>query len=148
MTPSIDTYLQELARALGQDLAPQQASAFAQGTLLRHAALVAMAAEEFDRAAARLVDENSAVRSLLARGAQALPGHALAAGWRELSGSVDASLRVRDLQHGNDALRAALIELHAALEEQSGARSADLLQAIWGELVQSTERRRLSQAAL
>ncbi|KRB52381.1 hypothetical protein ASE02_11905 [Phenylobacterium sp. Root700] len=98
------------------------------------ALLLSMAAEVWDGTAARLVEENRAVRALLARaGEVGLDFAALAAG-------DDADLRISSLQAGNDALRAALITLHAAAEAKGAALEAD----IWAELVASTERRKMA----
>ena len=50
-------------------------------------------------------------------------------------------------QAENAALRGLLIDLHAQLETQSGEAAETLVEAIWDELVRSTERRRLSMAS-
>ena len=85
--------------------------------------------------AARLVEENRAIRRLLARGGEA--GLDLAA----LAAGSDDDLRISALKAANDALRAGLIELHAAAEARG---AAELEAAIWAELRASTERRKLA----
>ena len=106
-----------------------------------------MVREEWDRAAARRVEENAALRALFARrgGVVADTGSA-SAGSTQPRRAGDASLLCRELERANDALRALLIELHAHVEEQRGPGARALDDAIWRELVASTERRRLSLA--
>jgi hypothetical protein len=100
---------------------------------------------EFERAAARRVEENQAIRALLRRGAglSKLTDERRVA-WREAADQTETDLRVSVLQRHNDQLRLMLIELHEALEqrlEQADAQA--LLEAVWQELRDSTERRRL-----
>ncbi|MGH7292717.1 MAG: hypothetical protein ACREJT_15970, partial [Myxococcota bacterium] len=66
MIPSLPTTLNGLARTLMMDLAPQLQNAYAGQTLQISTALLMMAAQEFDRAAARLVEENDALLALFA----------------------------------------------------------------------------------
>ena len=94
-----------------------------------------MAAEVWDGMAARLVEENRAIRLLLARaGEVGLDFAALVVG-------SDEDLRISALKASNDDLRVALIDLHAAAETKA---AGGLEAAIWAELVASTQRRKLA----
>ncbi|MDX2166570.1 MAG: hypothetical protein SF182_05880 [Deltaproteobacteria bacterium] len=131
MTPTAPIVLNGIARTILMELAPQAGGGYAAQTLQLMGALAMMLAQEWDRAAARLVEENSAIEALLADAGTPLAGSA-------------ASLRVSDLQARNRALRAALIDLHARIEGTDGAAARALELRIWDELYASTERRLLA----
>jgi hypothetical protein len=90
-----------------------------------------MVAEEWDRAAARLVAENTAFRALLVRGG--------------VAGDLgdDSDLRVSALEACNEKLRALLTDLHAEVELRG---DAELDAAIWEALRASVEGRRIASA--
>jgi hypothetical protein len=117
--------LAELAALLARNALPDTPPAERTSALNLSAAVLAVAAEVWDGAAAHLVDENRALRALLA-----VEGH-------------DADLRVSALKAANDSLRAALIAAHVAAEQAGDTARLD---AIWAELLRSTERRKLSTA--
>lgn len=161
MMPSPAAYLQGLARLLGEQVSPRLPTPFEQAGMQREPMHLQAVAIEFERAAARRVQENQAIRHLMARAA-ALPelAPALKARCERLAAGADTDLSIGALQDGNQALRAGLIALQAELEgkvdhagkvDQAGevdeaphvAPSAALLEAIWQELRTSTERRRL-----
>jgi len=100
--------------------------------------------EQLDRAAATLSDENAALRELFGRAAPRVGG-ALAGRLERAAAGSDPALGIRDLEAGNTALRALLIELHVRVED-AGGELGDLEDAIWSELARSTERRRVSVA--
>ena len=85
--------------------------------------LLNLAAEVWDGEAARLVEENRALRALLT-----------------VEGADD-DLHLSALKAANDVLRAKLIEAQVAAE---AAGDTALQDAIWAELRASTERRKLS----
>jgi hypothetical protein len=87
--------------------------------------ILGVAAEMWDRTAQILVEENRAVRALLGETGD------------------DPDLRLSVLEAENNRLRGALIEAHAAAEASGDETRAE---AIWAELVASTERRKLSTA--
>jgi hypothetical protein len=142
MRPSIDIYLDELGRALAQDFVPRLPTSFEQGALTRHAILIGVVAEEFDRAAARRIEENGALRDLFADAVRAIPDSDLRSRLRAASETEDRSFRVRDLDESNCGLRRLLVELHEYVEPLPGDEARSLEAAIWRELVRSTERRR------
>lgn len=144
MRPDPPIVLFGVAAAL-QELLPQVADPYGQQTVGISASLVAMLAQEWDRAPARLWEENEAIRELLARGAEL---HGLAPRLRErleegTRVQVHPGARLSELQAENDRLRGLLIELHAAVEEMEGEAARDLEEAIWAELAASTRRRHL-----
>jgi hypothetical protein len=128
MTPTAPIVLNGIARTILMELAPQASGGYAAQTLQLMGALAMMLAQEWDRGAARLVEENTAIEALLADAGTPLAGAA-------------ASLRISDLQARNRALRAALIALHARVEADSSPAARSLEARIWDELRASTERR-------
>lgn len=141
MNPPVPRVLQGVAANLLTEVMREIQTPFGQQLVGIAAMLNLMAAEEFERAADRLVEENRKVRQLLADGL-ALLGEAAPHAIREaLEAPPAASLRISDLQRENDTLRAGLIELHAAVEAVPGDPARDLDSRIWDELVESTRRR-------
>jgi hypothetical protein len=123
MTPDVPSVLAQLALIAGRNAAPGVPDAERASDLGLTAMLLNLAAEVWDGAAQNLVVENRALRKLLAEAGE------------------DDDLRISALTAENRRLRAQLIEAHIAAERSGdAARQA----AIWGELVASTERRKLS----
>jgi hypothetical protein len=123
MTPTVPAVLAELANVAMKNAAPGVPDAERASHLALSAMLLNLAAEVWDGEAARLVEENRALRNLL--------GEA----------GADDDLRITALKADNDGLRARLIVAQAAAEAAGDtARQA----AIWAELRASTERRKLS----
>jgi hypothetical protein len=146
MKPDPDAVLGHLAGLMLQTIAPQVQPAYLAGTIGVSGLLLAMLAEEWDRAAQRLVEENRAIRALF-RQAEAVAVDGLLAGeLRALAGGEDDDLRLSALEAANAGLRAALTRLHAAVEIRAEAAAQALNAAIWTELSASTERRRLASA--
>ena len=145
MMPSVALVLNGLARTMLMDLLPQTTHAYAAQTLQLSAALTMMCAQEFDRAAARLVEENRALAQLFADAAPVVTDTALRADLQ--SAPADApTLLVSALQEHNRALRALLVRLHVHVEtiDSPGARAIE--QRVWTELAESVRRRHLDMA--
>ena len=106
------------------------------------AVMLAELKQEFERGAARRVEENAVLRALFAEAAPVVEDAALRARLEEAAGGAEGSLRVSDLERSNAALRALLIELHARVEELDSVGARRIEDAIWRELAASTERRR------
>jgi hypothetical protein len=143
MTPDPRLVIGDFAGRLMQVIAPDLTSAYLVGSTSLMAATLGMMVEEWDRAADRLAEENAAIRALFAQAAPLAPG-SLAVRLDDLARRADADLLVSTLQAANNALRAALIDLQAWTEDQTGAAAAALNAAIWAELARSTARRRFS----
>ena len=144
MKPEVDRTLQLLAQTLMLELGPALASDYAQKNALLAALLLSSAAEEWDRAAERRVEENRALRALFRdAAARGVTGGALRARLEAAGSASDASLRVSDLERANAELRALLVELHTCVEELATPAAREIEARIWEELRRSTERRRL-----
>jgi hypothetical protein len=139
MKPAIPDVLANLAANLRDDIVPQLAG-FRAGNAGMMAAMMDMITEEWDRAAARLVAENAALRGVLERGA------AFLAGPSEAAGAGDPDLRISALERENERLRARLIELQTAIEADRGDEARALDQAVWDVLRSAVESRRISSA--
>ena len=140
MKPDAVRVLQGVSLSLLTQVVPEVATPFGQQTVSVAAGLAAMVGEEFDRAADRLVTENDAVRTIL-REAMPLLAADLQASVTRALGTSAAGYRVSALQAENDALRGALVDVHAAIDtiDSDSARAID--GKIWEELVESTRRR-------
>ncbi len=133
MKPSVPAAVANLAALLRDDIVPNL-TGFRAGNAGMMAAMFDIVAEEWDRAAARLVSENAAFRGLLVRG-----------GVTDDLGD-DSDLRVSALEAGNELLRARLTELHATVELRDDAEARALDAAIWDALRASVENRRIASA--
>lgn len=140
MKPDIPAVLAEIAGLAVLNATPDADPAERAGALGLSAALLGMAAEAWDGAARRLVEENRAVRTLLADAGERAGENA------SLASGADDDLRISALSADNARLRAALIALHEAVEGDETPEARDLESRIWKELRLSTERRRLSGA--
>ena len=141
MTPNTRAILIDLAQRMGGVYAPDLKSSYLAGSAGLTAAVLMMAAEEGDRTAHRLAEENRAIRTILKEAASLPPPADLAERLSNLAGGEDSDLRISALQAVNDALRDALIDLHAFVETEAGEKAAAFNTTIWSELSASTRRR-------
>ncbi len=146
MKPDVDRFIEVAAMYLIAQLPPALGSKYEQSNVTTLGALLAVLREEFDRASARRVDENRALRRLFAEAAPVVEDAGLRTRLEDAAASEDGSLLVSDLERGNAALRALLIDLHAHVEQLTTPAAKRIETAIWNELVTSTERRRLMMA--
>src|SRR4051812_16823295 len=123
MKPDVPAVLVELAGLMARNAEPDVADGERANALRLFAGLLGMAAEVWDGAADRLVRENRTLAELLGDAA------------------AEQDLRLSALGAENARLRDLLIAAHAAAEQAGDVARQD---AIWAELVASTERRRLS----
>ncbi|MGH6966785.1 MAG: hypothetical protein ACREE0_20080 [Phenylobacterium sp.] len=123
MTPSVPSVLSELANLLMRNAMPGVPDAERASALGLSAMLLNLSAEVWDGAAHNLVEENRALRTLLGVSGQ------------------DGDLHLSALRAENDRLRAKLIDAQIAAEASGDLARQD---AIWAELLASTERRKLS----
>jgi hypothetical protein len=142
--PEATHALERLMQALLVEIAPAVQPPYRQASVSIQAMMLLAIREEFDRAAARRVEENAALRGLFADAAPAVTDPALRERLGAAAGSRDASLRVPELEEANRALRALLIELHVHVEGLESVEARRIEAAIWRELASSTERRKLS----
>lgn len=146
MKPEVPLALQKLAGSLLLEVAPAVGADYLQRNTGVSAIMLQMAAEEWERAAARRVEENEALRALFRDSARVVADAQLGRRLTEAAGTRDPDLRVSTLEAGNAALRALLVELHAHVEGLDGAAARRVEDAIWAELRRSTERRALALA--
>jgi len=144
MKPEPSHALERLMQALLTELMPAVQPAYRQASVGAQAMMIASVREELDRAAARRVEENRALRALFAEAAPAIMDAALRERLAGAAQGTDDSLLVPALEAGNRALRSLLVELHAHVESLDGADARRIEAAIWRELAASTERRKLS----
>jgi hypothetical protein len=123
MTPQVPSVLAQMAQLLLRNAAPDRPPAERTHALTLGAAVLGVAAEVWDGAAEHLAQENRALARLLEDAAD------------------EASLRLSALRAENERLRSLLIAAHIAAEDANDIARED---AIWAELVASTERRKLS----
>jgi hypothetical protein len=144
--PDVPVVLQKLSMTLLAQIAPAVGVDYLQRNTFIAAMMLGMATEEWDRAAARRVEENAALRALFRDASTELTDAALRARLEEASRGADTDLRLGALDAANQLLRGLLIELHVAVEalDTPGARRLDA--AIWTELRRSTERRTFALA--
>lgn len=146
MKPEIPKVLEILAGTFLFEVAPNVSPSYRKSSVGVSALLLGMVREEWDRAAARRVEENDALRALFREASAAVSDTDLRRRIDEAAAGRDASLLVSDLERANDALRALLIALHAFVETQPGPAARRIDDRIWRELVASTERRKLGLA--
>ena len=144
MKPDVSVYFRELVRALREDFAPKLPTAFEQGAALRLAMLSQAASEEFDRAAARRLEENEAMRRLFERASSIVKTPDLLTRLQTVGCLREDSIHVSALDRVNQTLRDLLIELHAHVETHAGDDARALEADIWFEFSASTARRALS----
>ncbi len=144
MKPDGDQLLRVLGATLMGEIAPQVDGDYPQRSLMMSGMLLAAAAEEWDRAAARRVEENAALRALFAEAAPHVADAGLRSRLEDAAGAGETGLQVAELEAANAELRALLIELHAHVEALETPEARRVEAAIWRELRASTERRKLS----
>ena len=144
MKPEPARVLQGVGMTLVTSVLGEIQTAFGQQTVTVAGGLVFMVADEFDRAADRLVVENAIVRDMLADARPLLPTELVSRVDEAIAKHAD-SYKVSALQAENDALRGALVEVHAAVDEvhsdEGKAAAQAFSERIWTELVASTRRR-------
>ena len=146
MKPDVPKLLEILSARLLFDVAPNVQPSYRQQSVGITGMLLTMVREETERAAARRVEENAALRALFGRAAGQVRDARVSARLAEAAAGGEPSLLLTELERANAALRALLIELHAHVEEESAPWARALDAEIWRELRVSTERRRLSLA--
>lgn len=144
MTPDVGRFLEVASAHLLLGSAPALGEGYEKSTVMTLAILLGIAREEVDRAAARRVEENNALRAFFEKWQRVVANEDLRERLASAAAGVDESLFVPDLERNNASLRGLLIELHAHIEEQAGDDARACEAALWRELVASTERRRLS----
>jgi len=145
--PDVPTVLGGLARIISTELGAAVQTAYAGLTAQLTSLLLLMIAQEFERAAARLAEENQALVDLFRGAADLVPDAVLR---EELLAAAAKpavpSLLVSELRRRNRELRTLLVRLHDRVECLEGDSARALEEQIWAELVASTRRRHLDLA--
>jgi hypothetical protein len=142
LKPDVGRFLEvAMAHLLGRTV--PALSGYDQSSVMLLATLLGSVREEFERAAARRVAENRELRRLFAEAVSCVEDAGLEARLREAAAKEDVDLAVSALEAANAGLRELLIELHAHVEELGSEAARGVEAAIWRELQESTERRRL-----
>jgi hypothetical protein len=146
MRPGVEEVCRAFAVELIERVAPVIGSAYHQGTALMIATMLLMVGDEWDRGASRRVEENTRLRELFRAAISWVNDPSLKGRLLELVQTTDGDLRISALEASNSRLRGALIDLQAHVELQSNPEARRIEASIWRELVESTQRRRLSLA--
>jgi hypothetical protein len=145
--PDAARFLEVAAAHVALRTGPALGSGYEQSTMMVLAAMLICMREEFDRAAARRVEENRELRRIFGAAVGVVEEPTLRAALERAAGRGDESLAVPDLEESNATLRALLIDLHVYVERNPSSETRQIEEEIWRELVASTERRRLSLGA-
>ncbi len=143
MKPDTGRFIAVAAGHLMTRTAPALAAGYEQSSVTALGALLIALGEESERAAARRVEENRALRRLFGQAAPALGDPDLRSRLEQAAGSEDPGFRVSDLESANGELRALLIDLHTWAESVDSPAARRIEAEIWQELVTSSERRKL-----
>jgi hypothetical protein len=148
MKPAVPSVLAGIAALIRDDAVPALGDGYAGEQLQRALPLLQAAGEEFDRAAARRVEEIRALCALFARAVPVLDDPVLARALGVAAGAAGKldgdALRVSSLDATLEPLRALLIELHAWSESSASPQAAEVNRAVWAELRAASARRRSS----
>ncbi len=146
MRPRVPEVFATTAADLIERVVPAISPPYHQGTIGMISTMLSLVGEEWDRAASRRIEENDRLREIFRDAALVTKNPALNARLTQLAETSDGDFLISALETGNCTLRAALIELHAQIETESGPEARRIEEIIWKELVRSTERRRFSSA--
>jgi hypothetical protein len=130
---------------MGQVVAPR--GSYETKSSMLAGVLLMMFAEDADKMAERLHDENAAMREIFRDAGDLIEDGDLVV---RLEASVvsESSLRVSILQAENDGMRAVFADLQETLEAMDSPPAAELEQRMWEELKASTQRRSLASQPL
>lgn len=143
MKPDVTRLFGVAAGHLMTQTAPALGNAYQQSSISVLGMLLMESGQEFERAAQRRVEENAELRRIFADAAPAVQDADLIARLEAAASGTDGSLLISNLDAVNADLRNLLIELHIHVEEQDSPDARRVEEAIWQELVASTERRRI-----
>ena len=144
MKPDVGTVLDVVGGKLLLEIAPAVQASYQRQSVALTGILLTMVKEEWERSAARRVEENAALRALFGRAVAADAG--LRGRLAEAAQGAEAGFAISQLEQSNQALRKLLIELHAHIESLDTPEARALDDEIWRELAASTERRRFALA--
>ena len=141
MKPDADHLLRMLAGRLLTHVMPAIRTEYTQSNIALVSLLMMAAAEDFDRAAARLIEENRQMRRIFADAAAIVSDLNLKQRLETAAKTIDEDFRVSALESANQPMRSLLIDLHAHIENLEGEDAEEMNDAIWVELAESAKRR-------
>jgi hypothetical protein len=141
MRPDPARVLMGVATNLLVNLTPEVRTPFGQSVAGMAGMLAIVLAQEVDRLADRLHRETEVVAAILADALPLLDAALATRVQAAVDGRVAPDLRVSSLQVANDRVRAALIDVHAAVEAIDSPEARAMDTRIWDELRESTRRR-------
>ena len=141
MRPLLVDVLGALAARMVGDVMPALPAGYMQSDAMVVALLLAAAAEEHERAAEVRSADVSEMRAVLARALPRLEAGRLRESVAAAAIEEPTSLRISDLEACGDKLSAALIGLHAYVEEREEPWAREIERDIWRALRASAERR-------
>ena len=141
MKPALTDVLGALSARVFGEIAPVLPPGYLQSDAMVMALLLAAAAEEHERAAEVRHADIEDLHGLFRRTLPKLPGGELKDSVASAAEVGPKSLRISDLDACGDKLSAALIELHAYVEQREEPWAREIEGDIWAFLRASTERR-------
>lgn len=141
MRPALTDVLGALSAHVFGEIAPALPAGYLQSDAMVMALLLAAAAEEQERAADVRHADIEDLRALFRRVLPTLRGAAVKDAVASAAELEPKSLRISDLDACGDKLSAALIELHAYVEQREEPWAQEIEKDIWALLRTSTERR-------
>ena len=141
MRPQGDHILRTVAMTLATKYLPGIESDHGKSELGLLALLMGAVAEEFDRAAHRRIEENTALRKMFSESLSVVEDDALKSRLKEASEKTEDDYRVSALDQSNCELQEVLIELHCHIETLKSEDARKMDEAIWEEMENGTKRR-------
>jgi hypothetical protein len=146
--PGIDQVMMLLAGTLATKvLGALPENDYASGDVKMIALMQVLLAQEIDKAADNLIRENAAMRSLFAQASEA-PVLAMHEKLTNAAATRDANARLSTLEEGNAELKALLIDLHCAVEEEVATWASTLERSILAFLKESADARMLAMPVM
>jgi hypothetical protein len=141
MRPTCQTILNSIGMDLASRYLPKASSDSEKADLILKAFLLGVVAEEFENAAHRRIEENTALRQLFSESIPVIQDPGLKSRLASTSETKDSDTHISALDRTNNHLLNILIELHAYLDEQEDEESRRLLEKIWEALKDYSRRR-------
>jgi hypothetical protein len=125
MNPEVDQILGVSSAQLMSALTPLLPEGYPQGSAALLSVMMALSAQEYDRAAEIRANENSDMRTLFKELAPRVTDAALRARLESTAHTLDESVRISALNKSNAELRRVLIVLQTHVEAQGDAQDAE-----------------------
>jgi len=141
MKPESDQYILTMAGSLLMNFMPSLGTGMEKKTMELMAYVLIAAAEDFDRAASRRIEENEQLRHLFTEAISVVTDRVLIQQLKKASNSTDEDYKVTALDKNNQILRSLFIDLHRHVETLEGEKAKKLEKKLWFELAASVKRR-------